>query len=82
MIILIVHDFDIFAVKPKSNSPVPTNINCPGSGSISFQFVKPKPWKVHVPRLAGSVQAAEYQTELFRVLGLNARSLSGFEEAL
>jgi len=82
MIIFIIHDLDILVFKPKGNSPVPTNINCPDSRSISFQFVKPKPWKAHILRLSGSMKAAEYQAEPFRMLGLDSRSLSGFEEAL
>lgn len=81
MIIFIVHDLDILAFKPKGNSPISTNINCPRSRSISFQFVKPKPWKAHILRLSGSMKAAENQTEPFRVLGMDSRSLSGFEEA-
>jgi len=82
MIILIVHDLDIFALKAESNSPVSTHINCPGPGSVPFQLVKSKPWKAHVFRLSGSVEATEYQTEPFLVLGLDPRSFSGFEEAL
>jgi hypothetical protein len=80
MIILIVHDLDIFAFEAKGDSPVATNVECPSPGSVSFQFVKPKPWKVHILGLAGSMKAAEYQTEFFSVLGLDSRSLSGFEK--
>lgn len=82
MIIFIVHDLGILAFEPKGNSPITTNINCPRSGSITFQLVKPKSWKVHILRLSGSMKPAEYQTESVRVLGLDSRSLSGFEEAL
>lgn len=60
MIIFIVHDFGIVAFKPKGNSPIPTNINCPRSGSITFQFVKPKSWEVHILRLSSSMKPAEY----------------------
>jgi hypothetical protein len=81
MIIFIVHDLDILTIKPEGNSPIATNINCPRSGSVALQFVKPKAWKVHILRLSGRMKAAEYQTESFGVLGLDSRSLSGFEEA-
>ena len=82
MIIFIVHDLDILTIKPEGNLPISTNINCPRSGSISFQFVKPKSWKAHIFRLSRSMTAAENQTESIRVLDLDSRSLSGFEEAL
>ena len=82
MIIFIIHDRDVLAFKPKGNSPISADINCPGCRSISFQFVQPKPWKAQILGLSGSVKAAEYQTESFRVLGLDSRSLSRFEEAL
>jgi len=82
MVIFIVHIFNILTYKSKRNSPVPTDVNCPRSGSISSQLVKPKSWKVHVLWLSSSMKATKYQTKPFRVLGLNSRSLSGFEKAL
>lgn len=82
MVIFIVYDFDVLAFEAKLNPPISTDTNSPGSGPISFQLVKPKAWKAHILRLSGSMKAAEYQTEPFLVLGLNSRSVSGFEEAL
>jgi len=82
MIIFIVHDLDFLAFKTKGNPPISTDINSPRSGSISFQLVKPKTWKIHVFRLPGSMKAAEYQAEPFRVRGLDSRSIAGFEKAL
>ena len=82
MVIFIINDLDFLALKAKDNPPISTDINSPRAGSISFQFVKPKAWKVHILRLSGSVKAAKNQTKPFCVLGLDSRSLSGFEEAL
>jgi len=60
MIIFIVDNLDIVACKLKCNPPVPADINSPGSGSITLQFVQPKSWQVHIFWLPGGMQAAEY----------------------
>lgn len=81
MIIFIVHDLSVLTFESKGDAPISTDINSPGTGSISFQLVKSKAGKIHILRLSRSVESAKYQTELFGMKGLNSGDTSGFEEA-
>ena len=67
MIVFIIHGHGVLRFKSKGNAPIPTDIDSPGPGSISFQFVQPEAWKIHVLRLSRGMESAEHQTEPFRM---------------
>ena len=68
MIVFIVHTLGVLAFESKGDAPVSTDIYSPRSGSISFQFVKPKAGQPHILRPPRSMEPTEYQTELTDVI--------------
>lgn len=81
MIVFIVYNLGIFTIEPESNSPVSTDIDGPHIGSISFQFVKPQTWKIHILRLPCGVEPAKYQAESVHMRCLDSGDTSSFKEA-
>lgn len=81
MIVFIVNDLGVFTFKPEGHPSIPTDINSPRTGPISFQFVKLKAREIHILRLSCGMKAAKYQSESFRMRGLDSGDISGFEEA-
>lgn len=80
MVVFIVHLLGVLTFKTKGDTPVSTDIDSPSICSVSFQFVKPKAGKSHIPRLSGSMKSTKYETESFRMLPLDSGSASSFEE--
>ena len=81
MIVFIVHELRVIALEPKGNTPIAADINSPRTGSMTFQFVKPYPGKIHILGLPCCMEPAKYQTEPFCMRGLDSCNTSGLEEA-
>ena len=50
VIILVINDFGIFAIKSECDAPIPAHAYRPCSFSISGQFMQSKPGQIHVSR--------------------------------
>ena len=50
VIILVINDFGIFAIKSECDAPIPAHTYRPCSFSISGQFMQSKPGQIHVSR--------------------------------
>ncbi len=76
MIIFIIDAIGILSGKTKGKTPIATDLYCPSALTIANQFVQIQTRKVHVLRTSRSMQAAQYETQSFRMLGLNASQTS------
>jgi hypothetical protein len=73
MIILVVHENRILALKQKSQSPIPTNAHCPMSLKVATKCVQAVTGSIHIGGRASCIQRGEQISEFFRMRGLDSR---------
>jgi len=81
VIIEVVDVVGILALELEDDTPVATDVHCPVTFVSPFQWMEPKPWKIHVPHARRGVQSTENELQAFRMIGSNAGGAPFFEEA-
>ena len=71
MIIFVIGGIGIFPDKYKCNSPVSTNLHCPGTLTIPFKLMKTQSRQVPIFWGYGHIESTEKQPQPFSVLGLD-----------
>ena len=69
MIIFVIDGIGIFPDKYKCNSPVSTNLHCPGTLTIPFKLMKTQSRQVHIFWGYGHIESTEKHPQPFSVLG-------------
>ena len=82
MIVQVIDQFNILAVKPKNDSPVSVNGDREESFFVSTQCMKPPARRVHVIRLFCIVQRSEQNSQLRSMMGLDSRLGPAAEKCL
>ena len=72
MIILVVHQNRVLALKCKSQPPIPTDAYCPLSFKVAVKSVQAVAWSIHVGWATRCIQRGEQIPEPFRMGGLNS----------
>jgi hypothetical protein len=82
MVVLIVNQDSIFALKSKSKSPVAAYRHCPVFGQITGKRVQPPPGHIHVPGRTRIVQLPQLPRQPWRMIWTNTRLTACFKKCL
>jgi hypothetical protein len=82
VVIAIIHQHGIFPFEAERQPPIAADIHRPVVLQIAAQGMQPPAGRVHVLRGFGIVQRGQLQFQLVRMMGLDFRFRSRFEEPL
>jgi hypothetical protein len=80
VIVLIIHEDCVLALKLKRQTPVPADADCPVILELAGETMKPPPRSIHIFRPLGIVKCEQLQPKLVGMLRLNAGFRPGFKE--
>lgn len=82
MVVLIIHQHRIIAVKQKCQAPVAVDRDCELPGEIACQSMQSPARHIHIISISCNIEARKLTTKPGRVMRLDTRSAAGLEKCL